>query len=144
METDRYMLPAILQNGGARSSPQDPLHHSSSQSSLFEVRDRPPVKSGPMGLLCFSVFGQLGTVQTGFRKVHAREGPRDLQEPLHVLGLCWRVDLAHEELQRFSSQASSVITNTLPLWPAKLKGHRQIWLMTYIPVSVSACGSAKV
>lgn len=40
-----------------------------------------------MGLLCFSLFGQLGTVQTGFRKVHAREGTQDLQEPLHVLGL---------------------------------------------------------
>ncbi|CAM4644758.1 unnamed protein product [Leuciscus chuanchicus] len=48
-----------LQNGEARSSPQDPLHHSSGQSSLFE----------------------LGAVQTGFRKVHACEGTRVYRNP---------------------------------------------------------------
>lgn len=48
----------------------------------------PPVKRGPVGSLCSTVFGQLGTVQTGFRKARVCEGTRERQEPLHVPGRC--------------------------------------------------------
>lgn len=48
----------------------------------------PPVKYGPMGLLCLTVFGQLGTVQTGFRKACVCEGTQERQEPLHVPSRC--------------------------------------------------------
>lgn len=37
----------------------------------------PPVKYRPMGLLCLTVFGQLGTVQTGFRKARVRKNDRN-------------------------------------------------------------------